>query len=102
MGNVDLYLNGHDHTLQHLANNNVTYLVSGAGGKKGSYKPTPEAVYGGNDPGFMVHTLSPDGKSMTIEMIDMDGKTIYTTSINKRASCSCKENYIISGKKYYY
>lgn len=29
--NVALYLNGHDHNLQHLAQNGVDYVVSGAG-----------------------------------------------------------------------
>jgi len=86
--NVDLYLNGHDHVLQFLKKDNVNYFGSGAGGKKGTFTSTPETVFGANDPGFMVHTLSPDGNSMTVEMIDMDGKTIYTTSVSKQTRFS--------------
>ena len=86
--NVDLYLNGHDHALQFLKKDNVNYFGSGAGGKKGTFKSTPESVFGANDPGFMVHTLSPDGNSMTVEMIYMDGKTIYTTSVSKQTRFS--------------
>ena len=93
--NVDLYLNGHDHTLQHLENKNITYLVSGAGGKTGSYTATPQSVYGGTDPGFMVHTLSPDGNSMTVEMIDMHGKVIYTTSVNKKTRVAVTEKMMM-------
>jgi len=43
----------------------------------------------------MVHTLSPDGNSMTVEMIDMHGKVIYTTSVNKKTRVAVTEKMMM-------
>ena len=76
---VDMYLCGHDHTLQHLqeAANTTQYFVSGNGAKRGSITPIPQQKFGVVDPGFMMHEVT-GLDSMTTQVVDMNGKTIYT------------------------
>jgi acid phosphatase len=77
---VQVYLNGHDHDLQHLAVGKVHYLTSGAGAT-----PRPsKAVAGtrfviGDRLGFMTARLAP--RAMDIEFIDGDGASLYRASI---------------------
>lgn len=52
---VDAYLCGHDHTLQHLENGGVHYLVSGSGALDGEYHALPQSIFGTTDTGFMTH-----------------------------------------------
>lgn len=77
MYNVDMYLCGHDHTLQHLQNsaNSTQFFVSGNGAWRGSYTPIKQSVFGVVDPGFMTHTI--DGDKLVTTAIDHTGKTVY-------------------------
>ena len=75
---VDMYLCGHDHTLQHLqeSTNSTQYFVSGNGAKRGSIAPIPQQLFGVVDPGFMLHSIR--GKTeMTTTVVDYHGKTVY-------------------------
>jgi len=76
--NVDLYLCGHDHTLQHLHDSPSTtqYFVSGNGAKRGSYSAIPQALWGVVDPGFMLHTVN-GLETMETVAVDLNGKQIY-------------------------
>jgi tartrate-resistant acid phosphatase type 5 len=76
--NVDLYICGHDHNLQHLQDSTTStqYLVSGNGAKRGSYSPIPQSKFGMVDPGFMLHNVM-GLDNMTSTVIDLNGKTIY-------------------------
>lgn len=76
---VDMYLCGHDHTLQHLqqSKNTTQYFVSGNGAKRGDITPIPEQLFGVVDPGFMLHSVR--GKvEMSTVVVDLNGKTIYS------------------------
>ena len=76
---VDLYLCGHDHTLQHLSQstNTTQYFVSGNGAWRGTITPIPEQKFGVVDPGFMLHSVR--GKTeMSTVVVDLNGKTIYS------------------------
>lgn len=87
--NVDAYLSGHDHTLQHLQSGQVNYFVSGNGCKRGEImKKTPETLFGVVDPGFMLHTI--DNDVMTSSLVDLNGQTIY--SFNQTRTQKQKKN----------
>jgi tartrate-resistant acid phosphatase type 5 len=79
--NVDIYLCGHDHTLQHLQNTenplqSTQFFLSGNGAKYGEFHPTPQSKFGIVDPGFMTHTLTKN--TIVTTMIDHHGKQLYT------------------------
>jgi len=82
---VDVFLCGHDHTLQHLRESTigVQYLVSGNGAWRGTIKPIPQTVWGVVDPGFMTHRITSDEKMIT-EAIDLNGKTVYSLTQPRR------------------
>lgn len=77
---VDAYINGHDHTLQHLQDSatGTQYFVSGNGAKRGSINSPKLAQlkFGVVDPGFMSHMITKD--SMVTTLIDGSSKTLYT------------------------
>jgi len=76
--NVDMYLCGHDHTLQHSQDSKTTtqYFVSGNGAKRGTFTPIKQSLFGVVDPGFMLHTIT-GLSSLHTQVIDLNGKTIY-------------------------
>lgn len=82
--NVDIYLCGHDHTLQHLQDSpsSTQYYVSGNGAKRGTITPIKQSMFGVVDPGFMTHQIV--GRSnLTTTMIDLNGKQIYSYTQNR-------------------
>jgi len=81
---VDMYLCGHDHTLQHLKYNDVNYFVSGSAGKTGSFNTSPHALYGTGKSGFMIHSLSNGGQKMNVFFVDSKGNIIYETSLKQQ------------------
>jgi tartrate-resistant acid phosphatase type 5 len=78
---VQVYLNGHDHDLQHLAVGKVHYLISGGGGAR----PRPSRPVAGTRfvmgerHGFMTARLAPH--AMDVEFIDAEGASLYRASI---------------------
>lgn len=80
--NVDAYLCGHDHTLQHLQSTGVDYFVSGNGAKRGSYSAIPESLFGVVDPGFVVHTVGSD--KMDVKYIDRKGTLVYSYQAQRK------------------
>ena len=88
--NVDIYINGHDHTLQHLQDtHNTNYYVSGNGAKRGTYVTTRQTVWGVVDPGFMVHSMNTT--HMLTQVIDREAKVVYTTTQQSKASQQPKQ-----------
>ncbi len=80
---VDVYLSGHDHTMQHLQQrgSGVQFLINGSGSKLGSLGETTAAstvkaaqVYFG----FMTHELTRD--RLTTRALDSAGRTQYAFS----------------------
>lgn len=88
---VDLYLCGHDHTMQHLQNNGIDYYVNGNGAKRGSVGNSQNTMaeslkFARVDPGFMLHQVSSSGDTMTTTVIDYNGNAIYKHQLqSKRA-----------------
>lgn len=78
---VDVYLTGHEHSLQHLVSGRTQHFISGAASEKTAVHLIPESKMAASEYGFMVFSVS-KGK-LLVNAIDYTGKIIYTTSITK-------------------
>lgn len=77
--NVPVYICGHDHLLQAVKMDGITYVVTGAGSQ--TYTPNP-AIRGGfasGAHGFMSARLS--GAALQYGLVDTSGKTLYAGRI---------------------
>ena len=80
---VDVYLSGHDHSLQHLKPKGVTHqLISGAGSE------LTEVTHGidyskfeASEHGFMYFSI--DDKRLNVKAINISGKVLYETQLAK-------------------
>jgi len=78
---VPIYVCGHDHCLQSVKMDGVTYVVTGAGSR--TYAPDP-AIRGGfasGAHGFMTVRLS--GARLDYSLVDMTGETLYAETITR-------------------
>lgn len=79
---VDAYLGGHEHSLQHLdPGNGVQHFVSGAASEITPVKEIPGTKFAASQYGFMLFSVSPE--KAVIQIIDFEGKVLYTTSLTK-------------------
>ncbi|KAK8579563.1 hypothetical protein V6N13_142753 [Hibiscus sabdariffa] len=88
--NVDAYMNGHDHCLEHISSidESIQYLTSGGGSKawRGDLKPeedinhTAKFLYDGQ--GFM--SVEMNEKEAMIVFYDVDGKVLHDWKISKQ------------------
>ena len=78
---VDVYLAGHEHSLQHLVSGKTQHFISGAASEKTTARLVPESKMAASEYGFMLFSVT--GKQLLVQTIDDAGKIIYTTAINK-------------------
>ena len=78
---VDVYLAGHEHSLQHLVKGKTQHFISGAASEKTPVHLIPESKMAASEYGFMVFSVSKD--KLAVNTVDYTGKIIYTTSIAK-------------------
>jgi len=78
---VDVFLAGHEHSLQHLISGKTQHFISGAASEKTPVHLIPESKMAASEYGFMVFTVTKN--AVTVNTIDYTGKIIYTTTINK-------------------
>ncbi|WVZ57949.1 hypothetical protein U9M48_008277 [Paspalum notatum var. saurae] len=83
---VDLYINGHDHCLEHISSRDspIQYLTSGAGSKawRGIFQPNEDKLeffYDGQ--GFM--SLEVDAGLAHAVFYDIDGQALHNRSLSK-------------------
>jgi acid phosphatase len=75
--NVQVYLNGHDHDLQHLVVDGVNYITSGAGSKTRTVGTGPTTRFSlGLTSGFVAMSLTRD--SLVAQFIDAKGRERYS------------------------
>lgn len=80
---VDVYFAGHEHDLQHIKTKNHTHqFISGAGSQvretgKGEY-----SLFAKGTPGFMSAAITKE--KMLVQVIDHQGKILYTTEVANR------------------
>ena len=79
---VDVYLAGHEHSLQHLVSDGKTqHFISGAASEKTAVRLIPESKMAASEYGFMLFSVTKN--KMVVQTIDDAGKIIYTTTIDK-------------------
>ena len=76
---VQAYINGHDHDLQHLQADKVNLFCSGAGSKPRKTKNTPHTKFALGCSGFMAVALQAD--KMNVRMLNDKGELLYTTVV---------------------
>jgi acid phosphatase len=77
---IKIYINGHDHNLQVVKMNGITYVTNGAGSE--TYQASSAVIRGGfvsGNHGFMTIALSSD--KLDFALIDMSGQTLYAQSV---------------------
>jgi tartrate-resistant acid phosphatase type 5 len=78
---VDVFLAGHEHSLQHLVAGKTQHFISGAASERTAVRLIPESKMAASAYGFMVFSATKN--LLTVHAIDETGKIIYTSSINK-------------------
>lgn len=80
---VDVYLSGHDHSLQHLVTPGITHqFISGAGSEVTPVSSgIPYSKFEASDYGFMYFSI--DQNRLNAKIIDHTGKNIYETTLRK-------------------
>jgi len=78
---VDVFLTGHEHSLQHLAAGKTQHFISGAASEKTMARLIPESKMAASVYGFLVFSVTQN--VLTVNAVDDTGKIIYTTAINK-------------------
>jgi tartrate-resistant acid phosphatase type 5 len=79
---VDVYLAGHEHSLQHLVTSNGTnHFISGAASERTPVKLIEESRMAASVYGFMLFSIT--AKELLVQTIDDSGNIIYKTIIRK-------------------
>ncbi len=80
---VDVYLSGHDHSLQHLKPEGYTHqFISGAGSELTPVSSgIPYSRFQASEHGFMYFSI--DDKRLNVKVINQSGTVIYTTELTK-------------------
>ena len=80
---VQVYINGHDHDLQHLKEGDLNLFCSGAGSQVRMTFNTRYTEFSRTIPGFTTVNLTAD--NMEVRMIDNEGRHIYKVNIPRVA-----------------
>lgn len=79
---VDVYLAGHEHSLQHIEPGNKTHhFISGAASEKTPVKLLDISKMSASEYGYMLFSIT--GNQLLVQTIDYTGKIIYATAISK-------------------
>jgi len=80
---VDMYLCGHIHNFQHIRmpGNNIDYIVNSSASLSREVKPIKGTLFCSGEPGFSLITA--DKNSLSLHMIDKEGKVIHTANRKK-------------------
>jgi len=73
---VPIYICGHDHLLQSVALNGITYVVTGAGSQTYTPRPAIRGGFASGAHGFM--TLHITSNKLNYSLVDMTGKALYS------------------------
>ena len=80
---VDIYLSGHEHSLQHIKPEGFTHqFISGAGSELTAVTAgIPESRFEASAHGFMYFSVGP--ASLNVKAINTEGKVLYETTLQK-------------------
>lgn len=72
---IDVYICGHDHSMQHIIRNNINYYVAGSGSEITECRNIPGTKYYNSIGGFLNITV--DKNNLTSNFIDDHGNILY-------------------------
>ncbi|HEX3386798.1 MAG TPA: metallophosphoesterase [Mucilaginibacter sp.] len=80
---VDIYLSGHEHSLQHIKPDGYTQqFISGAGSELTGVTPgIANCKFQASEHGFMYFAM--DSKRLNVRAINLEGKVLYQTELTK-------------------
>lgn len=78
---VDLYISGHDHSLQYLEKDGIRQIISGSASEVTPSKELPYTKFTASEAGFILFAL--DAKKIQFDIINKQGRTIYQGEIEK-------------------
>lgn len=79
---VDVYLAGHEHSLQHMKSaGNMHHIISGAASEKTSARLIENSLMSASEYGFFVFSVT--ANELLLQTINDTGKIIYTYTIKK-------------------
>jgi len=78
---VDVYLTGHEHSLQHIVVGKTNHFISGAASEKTAARLIDGGKMAASVYGFMLFSIT--GKELLMQAIDDTGNIVYRTTINK-------------------
>ena len=79
---VDVYLAGHEHSLQHMQSaGNMHHIISGAASEKTPARLIENSLLSASDYGFFVFSIT--GKELLLQTVNDTGKIIYSYTIKK-------------------
>ncbi len=78
---VQIYLNGHDHDLQHIVVGPVTYVCTGAGSETREVNRIAGTVFCSDRSGFTAYRIA--GERMTVEFIDYTGTMLHRAEVTR-------------------
>ncbi|WP_127754700.1 tartrate-resistant acid phosphatase type 5 family protein [Devosia sp. 1566] len=76
---VQIYLNGHDHNLEHAERDGIHFLTSGGGAEQRPVTPVEPPGFAAASLGFLSATLAPD--RLEITFIDQTGTPLHQATI---------------------
>ena len=81
--NVDAYITGHEHSLQHLLvpGNKVNHFISGAASEKTPVKMLPISKFSASEYGFMLFSV--EAEKIVVKVVDFEGSILYETELTK-------------------
>ena len=78
---VDVFLTGHEHSLQHLVSGKTQHFISGSASEKTAVHLIPESKMVASEYGFMVFSVTKN--VLMASTVDYTGKVIYAATVNK-------------------
>lgn len=79
---VDVYLAGHEHSLQHMqSEGNMHHIISGAASEKTPARLIENSLLSASEYGFFVFSIT--GNELLLQTVNDTGKIIYTYTIKK-------------------
>jgi tartrate-resistant acid phosphatase type 5 len=76
---VQIYLNGHDHDLQHIVLDNVNYITCGGGAKPREVRAVSGSRFARSAQGFLAATLTKS--ALGFFFVGVDGKPMYEATV---------------------
>jgi tartrate-resistant acid phosphatase type 5 len=80
---VRAYINGHDHSLQHIVVDGVHYITCGAGSATSRVVTPPPGQFGSDHHGFM--TMRLEAEALGFSFVDDAGAVLYEANIRRQA-----------------